>query len=162
MKIDTRFVEAYDAPLITKLDYFDIEVFTGSRWMSLNDHVNYIVGSTSLGETSQTFSKITSKSSMYDGEWVVHATKDNVNETIQVYVLGATHSAVEDNRTIAINAFTQLSYNIRVSVGNHVETWRCFPADYNLDRGHIMAHNFRETLTFSVPRYPNVVREIRQ
>lgn len=143
------------------MEYFDVEVSLGSRWMSLNDHVRYVVGAASLEDSSISMRNTTASSSMYDGAWVVHSARDNVAETLEVRVLGPTSSMVEEYAADLVEAFKQLTYRVRVSINDHVETWQCFPADHSRSRGHVYSHNVMQVVRLSVPRLPDVDVEVR-
>jgi hypothetical protein len=144
------------------LTYFDIEVNNGITWVSLNDHIRYIAGAGSLSDDSHSLRNITAASSMYDGTWVIHSSDENVAETLEIQVLGSNYSELEENAADLIGWFKQLGYYVRVSLDNHVETWRCFPADYSRTRGHVHAHNTLQIIRLSVPRLPAVTREVRE
>lgn len=162
MKRPMSFVDRLRQPETLKTEMVDVEVYDGTRWVSLNDGHRYRLGAGTFRDTTQSRSRVTVKSSMFDGEWVTHTTKDNVTETIEVYIMAAHHSAVSELIEDLTEAFSQYIYNVRVSLGNHVETWRCFPADWSIARGQVEIHNTRATVRLNVPRFPQVTREVRQ
>jgi len=143
-------------------EYVDVEVFDGVAWFSLNDHYNFILSSRSLESSAQGRRNHTVQSEMFDGEFVVHSTLSNVMETIEVYVMGADQMMVGDNIERLVAAFSQSMYNVRRTFGQDVETWRCWPAEYQIQRGHVNIHNRRATVTFNVPRFPKVSREVME
>jgi len=159
---ETAFGSSFPPVSSRKPSYVDVEVFDGVRWVSLNDHYNFILGSETLAQTQQSLRNHTVSSSMYDGDFIVHTTKGNVTETVQVYVLGADHVHIGDNVNKLVEAFTQSTFLVRRTFGNDIEIWRCFPAEYAYKRGHIEIHNRRATLTFNVPRFPKVTREVME
>lgn len=140
--------------------YIDIEIHDGIRWVSLNDHHNFVLGSGTLERTAQQLRNHSVSSSMYDGDFIVHSTKSNITETIEIYVLGSDQIHVGDNIEHLQQAFMQPQYSIRRTFDQDVEIWRCWPADYVVQRGHVNIHNVRATMTFSVPRFPKVTREV--
>lgn len=150
------------APVKKDPGLIDIEVYDGTKWVSLNDHSRYELGAGSLADSTQGVSRNEVRSTMYDGSWITHSTKDNVQETLEVYVLGHDQVTITENIDDLTEAFSQYVYNVRISLGNHVETWRCFPADWSISRGHEQIHNIRATVRLSVPRHPRTVKEVRQ
>jgi hypothetical protein len=138
----------------------DIEVHTGTHWLSLNDHYNYILGAKTLDTSTQSQRNHSATSPLYDGEFVVHSTLGNVTETIEVYVLGNDQVTVGDNLARLMDAFRQSMYNVRRTFGTDVEVWTCWPSEYSIQRGHVNIHNKRATIAFSVPRLPKVSREV--
>lgn len=143
------------------LQLFDFEVHDGISWISLNDGYRFKIGANSFANSSQTLSKTGAKSSIYDGEWIVHSTKENVEEQVELFIKGGTYAEVEAAAELVVEAFSQDTYYARLSLDDHVETWFCFPADYAKRRNHVNAHNRRTELVFSVPRLPTVTRGVR-
>jgi hypothetical protein len=144
------------------LKYLDIEVHDGVSWLSLNDHHRYTAGAKSLETSTQGRRRHTVSSAMYDGEWEVHSTKTNVQETVEVYIEGEDQTLITTYQNRIIEAFSQSLYNVRITRDDDVEIWRCFPAEYSIKRGHVNLHNFRSEVTFSVPRFPKVTYEVKQ
>lgn len=144
------------------LTYFDVEIHDGVSWMSLNDDYNFKLGAKSLDQVQQGRRRHSVSSPFYDGEWEVHSTLTNVQETLEVFVNGADQLIVTDNITRLKEAFSQSLYNVRISMDLDVQVWRCFPAEYVLKRGQVNAHNMRAEMTFSIPRFPKISHEVRQ
>lgn len=145
----------------TPMSYFDVEVYDGTAWLSLNDQVNYRINSESLGQSSQQRKRQTVTSEMYDGEFEVHSTLGNVSETLTVYVMAEYQNDVSINLLRVINAFSQRRYNVRISRDDDVETWLCQPADWSVVRSQVESHNKRATLTLTVNRFPQVTYAVR-
>lgn len=138
---------------------FDFEVFNGVTWVTLNDHINFYVGGDSLGSNTQGRRRFTVQSSMYDGDFEVHSTASSVTEQVTVYVLGATQLDVSDNIESLRKWFSQATFNIRITRDEVRETWRCFPAEWSVDRGQVMSHNKMAQMRLSIPRFPKVTYE---
>jgi len=157
---DYAFGSYYPPRADSQPERVDVEVFDGVTWFSLNDHYNFVLGSKSLESSAQSRRNHTVTSAMFDGEFVVHSTLSNVMETLEIYVLGADQIMVGDNTERLIRAFSQPMYNVRRTFGQDIEVWRCWPAEYSISRGHVNIHNRRSTITFNVPRFPKVTREV--
>jgi len=142
-----------------KMVGFDVEVFDGRHWVTLNDHVHFYVGSDSLGNTSQGRRRYTVQSSMYDGDWEVHSTASSVTESITVNLLGVDQIDISDGIIQLTEIFTQAVYNLRVTRDTVRETWLCYPAEWSIDRGQIQSHNVRAQMKLSIPRFPKVTYE---
>ena len=143
------------------LQYFDIEVHDGIGYVSLDDGYNSVATSKSLQRSQQGRHRTTVTSSVYDGEWEVHSTLGNVTETVEVYVHGADQISVTENILRLTDAFSQSLYNVRVTMDDNQETWRCFPAEYSIERSQVFAHNKMAVVTLQVPRFPKVTYEVR-
>jgi hypothetical protein len=144
---------------VAEMEQFDFEIFDGVRWISLNDHLNFVTGADSFSAVSQARQRWTAKSSMYDGEWEVHSVLSQVNETITIDILGADHIQVAENIMWLQEMFTQDVYTCRKTMDAMRETWRCFPAEWGLNRGQTMSHAIRAQMKLSIPRFPKAVYE---
>jgi hypothetical protein len=142
------------------LGQFDVEISTGTRWYSLNDHLNYRLGAESFPESTVARRRITATSPVYDDTFEVHSVKESVQEKIVVHVLGASQNQVTENLLALEEWFGQFRYNIRRRMGDHMETWLCRPAEWSTDRSHINAHNLRAKMTLTVPRFVKVSYEV--
>lgn len=144
------------------MEYLDIEVHDGISFLDLNDRYVYRATPESLVATSQARNRTTVTSSMYDGEWEVHSTLGNVTETIAVYVRGASQAIIKENINRVIDAFSQSLYQVRVTLDDDVTYWRCFPAEYSIDRSHVYMHNKMAVVRLQIPRFPKTTSEVRQ
>jgi hypothetical protein len=144
------------------LEYFDIEVHDGVSYLDLNDRYVYRATSETLMATTQARNRTVVTSAMYDGEWEVHSTLGNVTENVSIYVNGADQTVVKENIDRVVAAFSQPIYNVRLSIDADVTYWRCFPAEYSIDRSHVYMHNKMAVVKFQVPRFPKVTTEVRQ
>src|SRR5690348_4876758 len=124
-----------------RLRSFNLEISYQDQWVSLNDHARYVVTSEGLGNSQTTRKRETVTSPFYDGEYEVHSVKENVKETIGVYVLGQSQSMLTENILLLVDAFEQSVYNLRLTLDEHREVWICNSADYSIDRSQVNAHN---------------------
>jgi len=141
------------------MEEFDVSISYGLQEVSLNDHLNFVMGIEGFGSHQTVLRKREATSPFYDGTFVTHFTKENVTETLEVYVTGFSQNHVTENLLFLEELFLQPSYRIQVRIDDHLETWSCFPADYSVDRSHINMHNVRAVFTATVPRLPKVSYE---
>jgi len=144
----------------TGMRSFDIEASWNDQWISLNDHLRFIVGAESLGDKTVARRRTTVTSPFYDGEYEVHSVRENVRESLQVYVLGPSQSQLTEHILLLEDIFEQFVYNIRVTLDEHREVWTCQSADWSVDRSHVQAHNNRAVFKVEVPRLPKVSYEV--
>lgn len=142
-----------------RLDNLDVQVFDGTNWVTLNDKLHFRLGARTLSETTQGHNTLSASSTLFDGEWVFHTTKQNVTETIEVHVYGDSWAMIQGAMDALVRAFSQRVYEVRIVIDDYRETWRCFPADYAVDRSHIKLHAKQAGLVFNVPRLPDPVKE---
>ena len=143
-----------------KLEGFDVEISSGSLWVSLAQGSRFYMGAEDFGDKAQVLRRITASSPYYEGTYLVHAVRENVQETLSINVLGASQNQVTENLLMLEELVSQPSFRIRLSMGDHVETWSCQQADYTIQRGHIMMHNTRAVMKISVSRLPNISYEV--
>lgn len=143
-----------------EMSEFDVEVSYGAEWVSLNDQLNFRVAVEGFGNKTQTRRRITAASPYYDGTFVIHTTQENVEEAISVWVYGTSQNHVTENLLMLETLFDQATYNIRVRMDDHQETWLCWPADYSIDRSHVMAHNVMALMKLTITRMPAVSYEV--
>lgn len=142
------------------LQEFDAEISYGNTWVSLNDHVNYVIRAEDFGTSAYQRRRITADSPYYDGTFYLHSTMENVQESISVQVMGYSPNHVTENINSLIYFFSQDSFNLRKRMDDHMETWLCQPADYGIDRSHVMMHNNMAVVKLSIPRHPKIDFEV--
>lgn len=144
----------------TGLDYLAAEVSWGTRWVNLNDGEIYkIAGDATRDSTQKTWRKITADSPILGGNYLIHAVPEMVGETIGVWVYGQSQTDLSDNLFGLTELFEQYDFRIRWTFDEYRETWRCQLADATVSRGQVWTHSTMARAEFSVPRYPDVVRE---
>lgn len=143
----------------TGLEYMAAEISYGSRWINLNDKVNYSIGADSRETTAKTWRKVTSDSPILGGNYLIHAVPEMVTEQLSVWVYGATQTGVSDNLHTLLELFEQYDYRIRWTFDEYREYWRCQLADATMSRGQVWTHSLMAAAQFQVPRYPDVARE---
>jgi hypothetical protein len=145
---------------VSGLDYMAAEVSFGSRWINLNDGLNYKIGAEGTRDSSaKTWRKTTADSPILGGNYLIHAVPDMVSETLSVWVYGGSQAEVSDNLFNLQDIFEQYDYRIRWTFDDYREYWRCQLADATLSRGQVWTHNLMAKADFTVPRYPDVTTE---
>ena len=139
---------------------FGIFISRGTSWVNLDDDIRYKARADEFGKRQQARRRITTQSPYYDGTYLIHSVKENVQETLMIQVMGATQNLVTENVLELFELFDQDVYRIRINMGDHRETWTCQPADYAIDRSQVMMHNMIATVTFTIQRLPKVKYEV--
>ena len=151
------FHERHEPP---SLKIFNIEVSTAPGWKSFNDRINYRVMGDSLNPQSVQWRRVETTSPYMGGKYLVHATPDNVTESIGVYVMGEDQLSLHRNYYDLIDAFTQFNFQIRKTMDLAGEIWNCFPADYSADWSPVYTHNRMIPVKLQIPRLPTIVSEV--
>lgn len=145
-------------PLV--LDNFNFEIHNGSYWVSISNGLRFYIDPDGFGEHAQAQRRITAQSPFYEGTYLVHSVRENVQETVTVGVLGSSQNEVTENLLMLEELITQPSFKMRLTMQDHAETWSCQSADYTISRGHVLMHNIRATMRISVSRLPEVTYEV--
>lgn len=143
------------------LSYVGCEVSYGGLWIDLNDREKFIIsGEGTRDQSSKTWRKITAQSPVMGGTYLIHAVPEMVNETISVWVHGISQTDLADNFFFLDELFSQFDFRIRWTFNEYREYWRCQMADAASSRGHVWSHNQMAQTTFTVPRFPEITREV--
>lgn len=139
-------------------EFLDVKclISTPRGWLNVNDHVNYELEGSTIGSRSVTFTRHESKSSFMPGSWIVDAHKNNVEETLSVWVNG--DSPIGLNRQInrLTDALTQLKFSVDWAVGDSQFQWQCQVADYQVITQRELLHADRAQVTSRIRRTPEV------
>jgi hypothetical protein len=100
--------------------------------LDLNDYENYILGrGVRVGAVSWRRDNVTSP--YVHGHIPVHEVMDAAESSIDVYVLGETHGALNANLGALLTAFTQqYAYVLGLNVEGVNYQWRCDRADFEI------------------------------
>lgn len=148
------------APENEGLSYMAVEVSYGAQWININDNESFrIAAEETRDSTAKTWRKIVAQSPVLGGNYLIHAVPEMVVEQVGVWVLGQDQTDLADNFWFLTELFAQYDFRIRWTMNEYREYWRCQLADFSSSRGQVWTHNQMAKVSFSVPRYPDVVRE---
>lgn len=126
---------------VTRLD---LEVRYGVGWISMNDHIRFILHPDGFGKKGYTKSRKTTKSEFFDGEYVISESRDNSPQSISVWVLGSNFMELHENVDLLMDAFNQNPFIIRTRMNEMLITESSSgSADFIVDMSHVYLHNFR-------------------
>ena len=140
------------------MNYFGCEISNGAGvWVDLNDSLNFkVAGGTTRENSAVQWRRIIATSPIYDGQYLVHAVKDQIRETMGIYIYSGSQTELAANIQTLENLFSQFSYQIRWTFDDRQEIWDCQAADYSWSRGHVWTHRNMAQFTAEVPRMPDV------
>lgn len=142
------------------LNYMALEISYGSQWVNLNDQEKYRISAEATRDNvAKTFRKVTAESPILGGNYLIHAVPEMVQEQVGIWVYGNNQSDLSDNIFFLYDLFEQFSYQLRWTTNEYREIWTCQLADSSSGRGQVWTHSQMAVVTFTVPRYPRVVRE---
>lgn len=134
-----------------------VKIQTPTGWLDLEDpDSGYEVHAESLGERSVTYRKTEASSPWVEGTFPISAVRDNVVESLSIYVRGDTTYEFKRRVQVLTDAIEQLSYLLLVRIEDASEYWQCFPADYSIQTQHEYLHARLGVVRAQVPRLPAV------
>lgn len=136
------------------------EIETPGGWLSLEDPENgYSLHKESFASRQFTSRKVELEGDWVEGSYVARAVRGNTNETLAVFIEGATPFEREMRQQELVSGLEQLQYRMRVTEGDSRETWTCFYTDYQLEATQELRFSTLVILRATVPRLPTVLRE---
>jgi len=140
--------------LSTDLYYSNLVVNNASRWLLVNDGIVYKLAKGSFENSAVQFRRDEVTNSFLEGKYTINALRENVTETLAVYVHGSTHMEVMDAVKSLTDALSQIGFVIEVSIGNLIKSWNCYASDYTVNISHELLHAKMALVTAQVTRDP--------
>ena len=124
-----------------------------SGWIDLN-YSPYRLEASTFGERSVSWRKREVSSEFVEGTFVVSAVRENVTETLAVWVKGESEFDLQTNLDKLCGALEQLSYRLMQRHGNSAVYYDCTVADYTVTESREFKHAGIALVRASVPRHP--------
>lgn len=128
-------------------------ISTPDDWLELNTGL-YRLQADSFADSSTTWRRNSVTNPFVEGTWTVNALRENVQETLSVWVKGdgvtSTLQAVEALKT----AFSQLTYLLEVTFDAEMYTYHCQVADCQVLASRELRHAGIAQVVLSIPRHP--------
>ena len=130
-----------------------IETPTG--WIELEDEDNgYALAADSFATAAVSHRKSEISSEWLEGTFVTRSVRENITETVAVYVTGDSPHQLRTRLSALTDGFDQLQYKMTVRFGNAEETWSCWVSDYTTSTKVEMRFATMALVTATVPRLP--------
>lgn len=134
-----------------------LSISTALGPLALEDEANgYELHKDTFGTRNQSYRKTEVSGDWTEGTDVDRAVRENVVESVAVYVSGATHYQFATRLKALTDALEQLQYTITRQIGDLQEVWRCVPADYTVETGQELIFATMGLVRAQVPRKPAV------
>ena len=124
----------------------------GMSSLNINDHSNYILGTQILGG-AVAWERNQVSSPWVDGDITVSRRRPNVQENIQVNILGTNQATMLTNIKTITEAFSQNSFTLTVTMSGSVYQYSCEAADYTVEWS-VKMHSNQCMVSFMLPRKP--------
>lgn len=133
-------------------------VSTSQGWLDVNDHYGYELEADTLNNRQVSHRKQEVQHPYVPGTFVVSSVAENVTETVSIWVRGQSHYEMGQRIAALEDAFSQLQYYMEWIVENHLTTWFCQVADYQINTQREYRHARVAKFVAQVPRYPTVMQ----
>lgn len=142
-------------------DDFNLRILSDGVWIELNV-APYQVAGDALASRSVQQRRIEAKNPFLEGTYTVSALRENVMETISVYVRGANAFEVHQGVRRLCEALDQRKFRMQLEFDGAVHQWSCMAADYQVESQREFIHARMAKVVAQVPRHPvEEVREVR-
>lgn len=134
------------------------QVTVPSGVLEFNDGRIYRLDPTTMASIAVQWRRQQVASPFVPGTFTVNAVKDSIMESVGVYVRGSDNGDMRRKVEALVDAFSQLRYSVTWESDDDYYTWLCEVADYTVDTRREFRHARMATVSFQVPRYPELVR----
>lgn len=121
--------------------------------LEINDLVTYRVAPQFLGGNIN-YNRVEASSVFMDSSVTIFRTLPKVQEQIQIEVLGSSQAALQTNIGTLIQAFSQNSFTMTITLGGQVWQYLCEAADRQMTWSGPRFIARQVQITFMMPRHP--------
>lgn len=133
-------------------------VVTGTAGLTLSHANGYDISLERFGPGPRTWRRETITSPFMSGRWLIDSQLDTSNAPMDVFVFGTTASQFATRTDALLDAFSQRTYNLQLTIDGVLYEWACEPADIapgadgEFNIGDLAA--FGQDFHLSIPRDP--------
>lgn len=124
------------------------------RWLIVNDGQTYRVAKGSFENSAVQFRRDDVTNAFLEGKYTINALRENVTETLAVYVYGSTHAEVMSAVKSLTDAVSQIRFYMEINIGNVVKGWNCYASDYTVNITHELLHAKMALVNVQIVRDP--------
>ena len=122
--------------------------------LNVNDGVNYILTPNDLNPATVIYRRAQVTSPFVEGRFTTNRVLDAVEATMEIDVLGSSHSNLQSNIASLVAAFSADTYVISITIDGATYSWDCEAADYAMLWAHERMHALRVPMRFAFQRQP--------
>lgn len=125
----------------------------GLAALNINDHTTYRVANEIMGG-NVTWDRKTVSSPYVNGDVTIHRRRGNVSERFGIYVYGSNQTNLQNNVKALIDAFSQNSFTLSMTLDSVEWSYRCEASDYQIEwsNAHLFSNQVR--VLFNLIRNP--------
>ena len=134
-------------------------IMTPTGWIELADRAGgYELGPDAFTQAAVSHRKSEISSEWLEGTFVTRSVRENVTETVSVYVYGDSPYELATRLDALTDGFDQLQYSMVVRFGDAQHEWDCWVADYTIATRQEMRFATMALVSAQVPRLPAAAR----
>lgn len=134
-----------------------MQVSTPYEWLELNDGQDLVLAKETFSEATVGKRKTDATNPYLEGSFTVSALREEVMETVAIYVYGISHFDMLTKVRVITDAFDQPYYRLIINIEENAwQVWQCNSANYRIDTSQELLHAKMAKVTLEVPRHPEV------
>ena len=134
-----------------------VERLAVGDWLSLTDGDIYRVQGDTMAEYRVSMRRQETTNPYVDGTYLINAVRENVEETLSVFVYAPDHLRLVEAVDAVVDAFTQLTYRTYVEIDGSCRVWSCYAAsEVSVQSGREFKHARMAQVSVTVPRLPAI------
>jgi hypothetical protein len=135
-------------------------ISNGQRWIDVNNRTKYRLGANTLSGRQVQFRRTQAQNPFVPGTYTVNSVPENVEESLEVWVLGDSHFEMDQAVEDLTSALSQVQFIIDITVGDSGQVWYCQTADYEVSMQREYLHNRIAKVNARIPRLPHIDRRL--
>jgi hypothetical protein len=126
---------------------------TPGGWLVVSEGL-YRLSATAFGEQSTTFRRSDVSNPFVEGSWTVNATRENVTETLDVYVRADTAPDVQRAVSSLLATLRQINFGMEVTFDGVQTFYQCYCADVSVKTPREFRFSRMAQVSAQIPRHP--------
>jgi len=128
-------------------------------WLYLGEGTQYRIAAGSFEDKQVSFRRSEVTNPFVEGTFVVNALRENVTESLSVWVEDRESLLLADAVESLGAALSQVTFTMQVQLRSDVYTWNAYASDYTVSSKREFLHARIAQVNAEIPRDPSVVRE---
>ena len=128
----------------------------GSTCLNVSDGTIYKVAKGSFENSAVQFRRDEVTNPFLEGKFTVNALRDNVMETLAIYVYADDLATLNTRVDALTDAVRSNQFLVKVTLDNSSRVWLCYAADYAVNTQMEFLHSRMALVTVTLPRHPVV------
>lgn len=134
----------------------ECRVSTAGDWLHLNEGI-YRLTADSFEDEATTWRRTDVSNPFVEGSWTVNALRENVMESLSIWVRGDRYTTTAQGVEILKTVFSQINYVLQAAFDGERRTYTCYVGDFSVNATRELRHAKVAKFTVQIPRHPAYV-----